>query len=91
MIYLPFWKENKDISVSMSKSLVMAKHVGIKSQSNYYYANPQKFSFYGTRQPKGDVDAASPSSCVCLESSHEEFFVAISTIDFSNHNAPDFF
>ena len=24
----------------MSKSLVMAKHVGIKSQSNYYYANP---------------------------------------------------
>ena len=30
-----------------------AKHVGIKSRSNYYYANPfAKFRFYGTRQPK---------------------------------------
>ena len=50
----------------------------------------QSSGFTGHANQKGDVDAASPSSCVCLESSHEEFFVAISTIDFSNHNAPDF-
>ena len=52
---------------------------------------PKSSAFTGHANQKGDVDAASPSSCVCLESSHEEFFVAISTIDFSNHNAPDFF